>query len=81
MANGADVGEWVGNWFPLKERVLTWVGVARSEVEAFHALAVAAGGTCHGKPGIRAHSGPTYFAAFVRDPVGNNIEAVCTAAE
>lgn len=60
---------------------LTWFGgVDRAGVEAFHQAAVAAGGKCNGVPGVRAHYGPTYFATFVLDPVGNNIEALCFAA-
>jgi catechol 2,3-dioxygenase-like lactoylglutathione lyase family enzyme len=50
-------------------------------VEAFYAAALAAGGTDHGAPGIRAHYHPTYYAAFVRDPEGHNIEAVCHGEE
>ncbi|KQW82586.1 VOC family protein [Brevundimonas sp. Root1279] len=53
----------------------------RDQVEAFHAAALAAGGTDHGAPGLREHYGPTYYAAFVLDPDGFNIEAVCHAAE
>jgi predicted lactoylglutathione lyase len=55
-------------------------GVDRASVEAFHKAAVAAGGKSIGEPGVRAQYGPTYYAAFVLDPAGNNIEAVCTAA-
>jgi catechol 2,3-dioxygenase-like lactoylglutathione lyase family enzyme len=44
-------------------------------VERFHAAAIAAGGTDNGKPGPRAYH-PGYYAAFVLDPDGNNIEAV-----
>lgn len=50
----------------------------RSEVDAFHAAAIKHGGTDNGAPGIRDSYGPTYYAAFVLDPDGNNIEAVCT---
>ena len=46
-------------------------------VDAFHAAAIAAGGSDNGAPGIRAHYHEHYYAAFVRDPDGNNIEAVC----
>jgi catechol 2,3-dioxygenase-like lactoylglutathione lyase family enzyme len=46
-------------------------------VRAFHAAALAAGGTCNGPPGIRAHYHPNYYGAFVHDPDGHNIEAVC----
>lgn len=51
----------------------------RPTVDAFHAAALAAGGRDNGAPGIRAHYHPTYYGAFVLDPDGNNIEAVCHA--
>jgi catechol 2,3-dioxygenase-like lactoylglutathione lyase family enzyme len=54
---------------------------SRGEVEAFHAAALAAGGTDHGAPGLREHYGPNYYAAYVLDPDGANIEAVSYAAE
>lgn len=49
----------------------------RAEVDAFHAAAIKAGGADNGAPGIRAHYHPDYYGAFVRDPDGHNIEAVC----
>jgi catechol 2,3-dioxygenase-like lactoylglutathione lyase family enzyme len=49
----------------------------RATVDAFHAAATAAGGTENGAPGLREHYHPTYYAAFVADPDGNNVEAVC----
>ena len=49
----------------------------RATVDAFHAAALAAGGTDEGPPGVREHYHPTYYAAFVGDPDGNNMEAVC----
>lgn len=49
----------------------------RMAVDAFHAAAMAAGGTDNGAPGIRAHYHPNYYGAFVLDPDGHNIEAVC----
>lgn len=49
----------------------------RTAVDAFHAAAMAAGGTDNGAPGIRAHYHPNYYGAFVLDPDGHNIEAVC----
>jgi catechol 2,3-dioxygenase-like lactoylglutathione lyase family enzyme len=52
---------------------------SRAEVDAFHAAALAAGGTDNGAPGVRPHYHPTYYGAFVLDPEGRNIEAVCHA--
>jgi len=49
-------------------------------VDAFHAAALAAGGTDNGAPGLRPHYHPSYYGAFVLDPDGNNIEAVCHRA-
>lgn len=49
----------------------------REEVDAFHAAAIAAGGTENGPPGIRQAYHPHYYATFVVDPDGYNIEAVC----
>jgi catechol 2,3-dioxygenase-like lactoylglutathione lyase family enzyme len=51
----------------------------RKKVDAFHAAALAAGGRDNGKPGPRPDYGANYYAAFVHDPDGNNIEAVCYA--
>ncbi len=51
----------------------------REEVDAFHAAAIAAGGEDHGAPGLRPDYGSSYYAAFVYDPEGNNIEVVCYA--
>ena len=49
----------------------------RATVDAFHEAATKAGGSDNGPPGVREHYHPTYYAAFVRDLDGNNIEAVC----
>ncbi len=46
------------------------------EVDAFHASALSAGGSDDGAPGLRPHDRVRYYAAFVRDPDGNRIEAV-----
>ena len=53
---------------------------SRGQVDAFHAAALAAGGRDNGGPGLRKRYGPTYYAAFVLDPDGFNIEAVCHAS-
>ena len=50
------------------------------EVDAFHAAALAAGGTDNGEPGRRPIYHPGYYGAFVLDPDGNNVEAVCHTA-
>jgi catechol 2,3-dioxygenase-like lactoylglutathione lyase family enzyme len=50
---------------------------SRAVVEAFYRAAIEAGGRDNGAPGIRAHYHPNYYGAFVLDPDGHNIEAVC----
>ncbi len=52
---------------------------ARSDVavQAFYLAAIEAGGRCNGEPGLRPQYGPAYYSAFVYDPDGHNIEAVC----
>jgi catechol 2,3-dioxygenase-like lactoylglutathione lyase family enzyme len=52
----------------------------RTAVDAFHRAALAAGGKDNGAPGLRPHYHPNHYAAFVLDPDGHNIEAVCHAA-
>lgn len=52
----------------------------RAQVDAFYAAALAAGATDNGPPGIRRYH-PNYYGAFVLDPDGINIEAVCNAPE
>ncbi|GLS33019.1 Catechol 2,3-dioxygenase [Mesorhizobium albiziae] len=54
---------------------------SRADVDAFYAAAIAAGGKDYGEPGPRPHYHKDYYAAFVYDPDGNNVEAVCHAAE
>jgi catechol 2,3-dioxygenase-like lactoylglutathione lyase family enzyme len=56
---------------------VAFVADDRAAVDAFHAAAIAAGGRDNGKPGVRPHYHPNYYAAFVFDPDGNNIEAGC----
>jgi len=54
---------------------------SRAAVDAFHRAALAAGGRDDGKPGLRPHYHPNYYAAFVIDPDGHKIEAVRHQAE
>ena len=51
----------------------------RSAVARFHEAAIKAGGRDNGEAGPRPDYGPSYYAAFVIDPDGNNVEAVCSA--
>lgn len=53
------------------------VAQSRAQVDDFHAAAIAAGGSDNGAPGLRPRYHPNYYGAFVRDPDGHNIEAVC----
>lgn len=51
----------------------------RAAVDAFHRAALAAGGKDNGAPGLRPHYHANYYGAFVLDPDGHNVEAVCHA--
>jgi catechol 2,3-dioxygenase-like lactoylglutathione lyase family enzyme len=53
----------------------------RESVDAFHAAAIEAGATDNGGPGLREIYHPDYYGAFVLDPDGNNVEAVCHHAQ
>ena len=60
---------------------IAFIATSRADVDAFHAAALAAGATDNGAPGLRPHYHPNYYGAFVIDPDGHNIEAVCHAPE
>ncbi len=60
---------------------LAFAAPNREAVAAFHAAALAAGATDNGGPGLRPHYDPTYYAAFVLDGDGHNIEAVTLRPE
>jgi catechol 2,3-dioxygenase-like lactoylglutathione lyase family enzyme len=69
-------------WIGLRESILTGTHVAfaakdRAAVDAFHAAALAAGGRDNGAPGLRPRYHANYYGAFILDPDGHNIEAVC----
>lgn len=55
---------------------LAFAATGRDDVDRFHAAALNHGGRCNGPPGLRAHYGDHYYAAFVIDPDGYRIEAV-----
>jgi catechol 2,3-dioxygenase-like lactoylglutathione lyase family enzyme len=56
---------------------IAFVAEDRAAVDAFFEAALAAGAADNGAPGVRAHYHPNYYGAFVLDPEGHNIEAVC----
>ena len=60
---------------------VAFVAENRAAVDRFFEAALAAGGVDNGAPGIRAHYHPNYYGAFVLDPEGHNIEAVCHKPE
>ena len=71
-------------WIGRRPGVLTGAHIAvaapdRATVDAFYEAAIAAGGRDNGAPGLRPQYAPTYYGAFVLDPDGHNIEAVCYA--
>ena len=71
---------WIGGEGGLNKPVHVAIAAKdRATVDAFYRAALAAGGRDNGAPGIRAHYHPNYYGAFVLDPDGNNIEAVCHA--
>jgi len=69
---------WMSNGAPNNPPIHIAFRVAsHALVDAFYRAAIAAGGRDNGPPGIRAHYHPNYYGAFVLDPDGHNIEAVC----
>jgi catechol 2,3-dioxygenase-like lactoylglutathione lyase family enzyme len=71
---------WINDRSPETGRLhVAFAAATRAEVDAFHAAAMAAGGRDNGAPGPRPHYHPSYYGAFVLDPDGHNIEAVCHA--
>jgi catechol 2,3-dioxygenase-like lactoylglutathione lyase family enzyme len=69
-------------WIGVRDTPQTSVHIAfatqdRQIVDRFYEAALAAGGRCNGPPGLRPHYHQNYYGAFVLDPDGHNIEAVC----
>ena len=62
---------------PVTEVHVAFLAKDRATVDAFHAAGLEAGGKDNGAPGVRATYHPNYYGAYVLDPDGNNIEAVC----
>jgi catechol 2,3-dioxygenase-like lactoylglutathione lyase family enzyme len=68
---------WIGQGDPGQAVHIAFAAEDRASVDAFHEGALAAGGRNNGGPGLRPEYHESYYAAFVFDPDGNNIEAVC----
>jgi catechol 2,3-dioxygenase-like lactoylglutathione lyase family enzyme len=69
---------WIGDGKAAQAGVhVAFKAKSRADVDAFYKAAMAAGGRDNGAPGLRPQYHPDYYGAFVLDPDGNNIEAVC----
>ena len=69
---------WIdGRTKPTDKLHIAFHAKGRAQVRAFYEAAIAAGGRDNGAPGVRAHYHEHYYGAFVLDPDGHNIEAVC----
>jgi len=82
---GYGKGEKAAFWFGQDDYVhapihIAFVADSRAKVDQFYKAALAAGAKDNGKPGIRDEYHPDYYGAFVIDPDGHNIEAVCHKA-
>ena len=73
---------WISNGRQTRgEAHVAFTAASRAEVAAFYSVALSMGGRDNGAPGLRPHYHPNYYGAFVFDPDGNNIEAVCHEPE
>ena len=70
---------WLIEGEPVAHTHVSFRSADRAAVDAFHAAALRAGGRDNRPPGLRADYGPAYYAAFVLDPDGHNVELVCHA--
>jgi predicted lactoylglutathione lyase len=76
FTDGKNTDFWIAERDTVTPLHLAFEAKSRQEVEAFHEAALAAGGKDNGEPGYRAEYWPGYYAAFVHDLDGNNVEAV-----
>ena len=74
--DGKNTDFWIAKRDTVTPLHLAFEAKSRNEVEAFHKAALAAGGKDNGEPGYRAEYWPGYYAAFVHDLDGHNVEAV-----
>jgi catechol 2,3-dioxygenase-like lactoylglutathione lyase family enzyme len=80
FGSGGKPDFWIGGEGGLEKPLhVAILAKDRASVEAFHRAALAAGGKDNGAPGLRPHYHANYYGAFVLDPDGHNIEAVCHA--
>jgi catechol 2,3-dioxygenase-like lactoylglutathione lyase family enzyme len=78
----SDQKLWFGSFGPAPEHIhLAFVAENREQVDSFYQAALASGGLDNGAPGVREQYHPNYYAAFILDPNGHNIEAVCHKAD
>jgi catechol 2,3-dioxygenase-like lactoylglutathione lyase family enzyme len=68
---------WINTGKPNDRIHVAFRAPGRADVRAFYTAAMAAGGTDNGAPGPRPHYHEHFYGAFVRDPDGHNVEAVC----
>ena len=77
LGRDGQLSLWIGAYGPAPGPVhIAFAAPSREAVRAFHAAALEAGGADNGGPGLR----PNYYAAFVHDPDGHNVDAVCRQA-
>ena len=74
--DGKNTDFWISKSDTVAKTHLAFEAKSKTEVEAFYQAALAAGGKDNGKPGYRKDYWPGYYAAFVYDPDGHNVEAV-----
>jgi len=79
--DGKNTDFWIGKRKTVEPMHVAFEAKSKDEVEAFYRAALAAGGRDNGAPGLRTHYHPNYYGAFVLDPDGHNIEAVCHTPE
>jgi len=81
FGSGGKPSFWIKQGEPSSRVHVAFATSSRALVDEFHATAIAAGAPSNGAPGLRPEYHPTYYGAFVLDPDGNNLEAVCHLAE
>ena len=77
FGSGGKPDFWISQGEPGQAFHIAFAADDRATVDAFHEAAIAAGGRDNGGPGLRPEYHASYYGAFVFDPDGNNIEAVC----